>query len=228
MRTVLIAAVSAWMLAAMPATAQKADTGEAAAQAHVEATAQAIRAGDLTKAAAEDDLALAAYQALYAGEKRLIYCGMNTAEAIAYMGMAGAAKRDAIAIAPGWCDAIYFKGYLAVEAGNIGEARRYYEQVLRMAPMHWQYLTELGYTYRNSDPAKSLDYYTQAEGGIGLIDNAQQAKAIAIVRHGKGYALSELKRYDEAASFYQLALKDDPNDQIAIHELGYIAQQRHK
>lgn len=44
----------------------------------------------------------------------------------------------------------------------------------------------------------------------------------------KGYALVELRRWDEAEARYRQALALDPNDAKAKNELVYIAEQRAK
>jgi len=201
---------------------------DAGAQAHIAAALTAIKAGDSAGAGSEIDQVIAYYDTLYAPEKRRIYCGMSSTQTLAYMAMAAKDKVDAVAVSPGWCEALFIKGYTLVDAGKIDEARQYYDRVRALAPLHWQYLAEMGFTYRDSDPAKSLDLYHQAEDLVTLIDKPLQAAALAKVRHGKGYALSELKRFDEAEAIYRQCLKADPNDTIAQHELDYIAGQRAK
>jgi tetratricopeptide (TPR) repeat protein len=201
---------------------------DAEALAHIDAAVTAIKASDDTRADGEIDQAIAFYDKLYAPEKRRIYCGMNDVETLLYMTMAAKDKKDAIAVSPGWCEALFLKGYVRVDAGQLDAARQYYERVIALAPMHWQYLAELGFTYRDSDPAKSLDLYQQAESYITFLDKSEQPDAFAKARHGQGYALSELKRFDEAEAIYKQCLKDNPDDAIAQHELGYIADQRAK
>lgn len=45
----------------------------------------------------------------------------------------------------------------------------------------------------------------------------------AHLQRGRGFALTELGRLDEAEAAYNEALKIDPNDDRAKHELEYIA-----
>jgi tetratricopeptide (TPR) repeat protein len=201
---------------------------DADALSHIASAMDAIRANDAARANAQLDQAISYYESLYAGEKRHIYCGMNGSETILYMMMGSKDKQGAVAVSPGWCTSLFLKGYLSVDAGQIDEARKYYERVIALAPMHWQYKDELGFTYRKSDPAKSLDLFKEAEGEVGFLDAPDRPFALTKVRHGEGYALTELKRFDEAEAIYRQCLKIDPKDDYAQQELKYIAEQRAK
>ncbi|WP_294268376.1 tetratricopeptide repeat protein [uncultured Sphingomonas sp.] len=66
-----------------------------------------------------------------------------------------------------------------------------------------------------------------ADGGITVgIGQAEGAPDYCTAFYLRGYALVELHRYDEAEKRYRDALAIHPNDAVAQHELGYIAQQR--
>lgn len=68
-------------------------------------------------------------------------------------------------------------------------------------------------------PADALAVYQGGLAEIPVLDNWQRG----ILMRGEGYALVELKRYDEAKQAYEASLKIDPNHGHAAKELAYIA-----
>ncbi len=60
----------------------------------------------------------------------------------------------------------------------------------------------------------------------GLAIEGLEDRARARLYRGRGYALTELGRLDEAEQAYRDSLKLDPNNEIALGELDYIAKLR--
>ncbi|WP_174291858.1 tetratricopeptide repeat protein [Sphingomonas bacterium] len=174
-------------------------------------------------------IALAAYDADHASEKRRLYCGMSPQETLLYMMMAAKDKTSAVAVPPGYCTALYLKGYALVDLGQPAEAKAVYRQAIALAPMYAQYQTELGQLLR-------LD--KDWPGMLSTCEGAAQAAAIApaaikMLQQGaalrcQGYALVEEHKLDEAEKRYRQALAINPGDLKAQGELQYIAQQRAK
>lgn len=171
----------------------------------------------------------AAYDADHARETRRIYCGMSVQEAILYAGMAAKDKTSAVILPPGYCTALYLKGYALVDLDRVAEAKAIYERLLTLAPMYAQYQTEYGQLIRlEKDWPRMLAICTKAGDAAKIADPAIRPMQQGAALRCQGYALIELHRYDEAEQWYRDALAINPKDAVAQHELGYIAQQRAK
>lgn len=195
----------------------------------IQAAAQAVRAHQ--PQVAVDTLApvLAAYDADHARETRRIYCAMSAPETLLYLMMAAKDKVSAVAVPPGYCTALYLKGYALVDLGRVAEARGIYEHLLVLAPMYAQYQTEYGQLFRREkDWPRMLAICTKAGDAAKIADPAIKPMQQGAALRCQGYALVELHRYDEAEKRYRDALALNAKDAIAQHELDYIAQQRAK
>jgi tetratricopeptide (TPR) repeat protein len=58
--------------------------------------------------------------------------------------------------------------------------------------------------------------------GLDGLDAELKPKSTARLWRGQGYALTELKRYDEAVAAYMASLKLDPGNPLALSEINYI------
>eukprot|EP01037_Dinobryon_pediforme_P027509 gene27509-30421_t len=142
---------------------------------------------------------IAAYTAAYASETRKRYCGMSTAQTLAYMAEAAGAKRDAVALGESYCIALYVKGYALVDLKRLPEARTVYEQLITLAPMHAHFLTELGQSYRpDRNWPKMLELCTRAAGVADLSRPEKVASERALAWRCMGYALTEQGKFDES------------------------------
>ncbi len=172
---------------------------------------------------------IAAYEADHAQETRRIYCGMSPQETLLYLVKAANDKVAAVAVPPGYCTALYLKGYALVDLGRVEEAKAIYERLLLLAPMYAQYQTEYGQLIRlEKDWPHMLAICTKASDVAKIADPAIKTWQQGAALRCQGYALTELHRYDEAEARYRDALALNAKDTIAQHELGYIAQQRVK
>lgn len=212
-------------VAASPPTTPS--SAEARNEPRLRTAAQLLKDGQPQAALDVVTVALAAYDADHAGEKRRLYCGMSPQESILYLAMAAKDKVDAVALPPGYCTALYLKGYALVDLGRIAEAKATYRQVIALAPMYAQYQTELGQLIRlEKDWPRMLSTCEQAGQAAALappdIKPMQQTAALRC----QGYALVEEHKLGEAEKRYREALRIDPNDRKAEGELRYIAQQR--
>lgn len=202
---------------------------DAAQQAALDAASRALLDGHPDAALAAIEPVVAAYTAAYAHDPRTLYCGMSTAQTLAYMAQAAGAKRSAVALATGYCDALYVQGFALVDLKRLPEARIAYQRAVALAPMHAHFLTELGQTYRpDRDWAKMLDLCTRAAGVADLAPPQKVAAEHGFAWRCMGYALTEQGRLDESEALYRKCLELDPNDAKAKGELTYIAEQRRK
>ncbi|TPG53957.1 tetratricopeptide repeat protein [Sphingomonas glacialis] len=210
------------------ATQTGADVDEAQ-KASLDTASRALLDGHPDEALTRIEPVIAAYRSAYAAETRQTYCGMSTAQTLAYMALATSEKHDAVALGPGYCEALYVKGFALVDLKRLPEARAVYEQVVTLAPMHAHFLTELGQTYRpDRNWPKMLDLCTKAAGLADLAPPEKVASEHSFAWRCMGYALTEQGKYDESEALYRKCLEVDPNDAKAKSELSYIAEQRRK
>ncbi|MES2291557.1 MAG: hypothetical protein V4530_17660 [Pseudomonadota bacterium] len=79
----------------------------------------------------------------------------------------------------------------------------------------------------NGELVRSLDLYTQAERiAAKIADKGSAGHFRAVALRRQGFALSELKRWDEATKAYQHRFKYEPDNAVALNELKYIEQNR--
>ena len=172
---------------------------------------------------------LATYEADHAKETRRIYCGMSLQETLLYLTLAAKDKVAPVALPPGYCTALYLKGYALVDLGRVAEAKAIYERLMVLAPMYAQYQTEYGQLIRlEKDWPHMLAICTQASEAARIADPAIRPMQQGAALRCQGYALTELHRYDEAEKRYRDALALNPNDALSQPELRYIAEQRAK
>lgn len=143
---------------------------------------------------------------------------------------AGADKSRVSAIANPYPMISLFLGSYYNETGKFDDAVRVLDEGLSLSPSpdlrlgeHVPYLLgERGAAYaalrRWDDSLASYDE--------GLKIAAMPDSARARLFRGRGYALTELGRLDEAEEAYNNSLKLEPGNQLAQHELQYIAQLR--
>ena len=228
----MFTAIAALMLAVQataPAPAAAVTTGvEEQNEPRLRTAAQLLKDGQPQAALDVLTVALTAYDADHAGEKRRLYCGMSIPESILYAGTAAKDKVSAVILPPGYCTALYLKGFALTDLGRVAEAKASYDRVLVLAPRHQQFLIERGQLARvERDWSSMLSYCEQAGRDASVLAPAdlKPAQDGAALRC-QGYALVEEHKLDEAEQRYQAALRIDPNDRKAQGELRYIAQQR--
>ena len=227
----MIALAAAIALAtAMPGqTASPSPSTPSPSTAGIAAARAAIAAGRPQEAL--DTLApvIAANAAARAADRRRSYCGMSMTETLLYMTFAAKEKRDAVALGPDHCEALYLRGFALIDLGRVAEAKAAYEEALALAPMHAAYLIELGQTYRLAkDWPRMLDLCRQAEGYAGFANKGEETTVRGAALRCQGYALIEQGKLDAAAALYRQCLALDPNDAKARNELQYITEQRAK
>ena len=173
-------------------------------------------------------IVLTAYDADHAGEKRRLYCGMSMPETLLYLSMAAKDKTNAVALGPGYCTALYMKGYALIDLGQLAEARATYQQVIALAPMHAQYLTEYGQLSRLDKDWPTMLSTCERSAGMAELSGGDAMLAKGAALRCQGYALVEEHKLDEAEARYREALRLNPNDAKSQGELKYIAGQRAK
>jgi Flp pilus assembly protein TadD len=127
---------------------------------------------------------------------------------------------------PTWAYAYYYKGYALIDLHRMGEARHALGQALELAPRNAQFLAELAATYQNEDGEQMLAISRQAAEATHFSPPDLRQDELGRALRGQGYALIELKRWDEAEQAYKQALQLDPSDLHARSELDYVLSHR--
>jgi tetratricopeptide (TPR) repeat protein len=176
------------------------------------------------------DKVIAHYEVQYPHGAKGVYCSRSMEETIGYLVMAQASGQNAIAIAPTWADAYYFKGSALIELGRVPEARASLEKAVGLSPKNSSYLSELAFTYqaeKNWDQALKV-FADAAKTATAYSAPAGRTVELTRALRGQGYSLTELGRLDEAEAKYRESLAADSGDHEAEQEIEYIEQLRRK
>ncbi|MEG3143958.1 tetratricopeptide repeat protein [Sphingomonas sp. RT2P30] len=221
----LLVIAAAMVLAAVPATPGKQADSDPQAAA-VDRADQLVSDGKLGEATPILDTTLDAYQRRFASEKRAIYCSSSYAETLLYLMEAATAKKSAIAIGPGWCRALFLKGYILDDGHHFSEAAALLERATAMAPHHAHYLNELGFAYQQQHNWSASDATYRRADESAEFDSASLKVERGRAWRGLGYNLVEEGKLDEAEAMYRKCLELDPGDTKSQGELRWIAEQR--
>ena len=232
-RVLVVASGLALSFIPVASAAQQASTatapGPATDEGVLSAAVNEIKASNPQKAIVLLDPVIARIEQENATEKRHIYCGMSPVETVGYMMEAAAGKRDAVAIAPTLCNALFLKAFALVDLDRTDAAQTIFQRLTVLAPLHSQFESELGNTYRlqKNWPA-GLAAYRSAEDSAALSDKADVANRRCIALRGQGFILVEQRKWDEAEKVYRKCLKAIPDEPKSLGELEYIKRNRGK
>jgi len=182
----------------------------------------------MNDAIADFDHVIAICEEQYADSEKRIYAARGMAETLFYLLKAVADEEEAIAVNTTCSDALYLRGYLALDFGDITSAEQYLKRAIDMAPANAIYLSELGHIYHaKRDWKNALDIFTQAEE-VAEEYSPEDVKVqeLSRAKRGVGYSLIELGDLDSAEIKFKECLEIDQNDQGALKELEYIAHLR--
>ena len=210
---------------AVPTAQQpRADASEQSRTERSEHIASMIAAKQTAEASTLVDALLADYENAYADEKRRPYCAEDIG-----VGVPLKAPRDAVVIGPGWCRALWAKGYILSDNGQAAAAIPYLKRALAMYPGRRQYAHELTFAYQATrDWPAMLDAATHEVKAVRDSDGADRVSFLCKAWHGMAYAQIELGKWNDAETMLHKCLALDPDNVKAKSELDYIARARPK
>ena len=115
----------------------------------------------------------------------------------------------------------YFLGFVYVAVARPADALGVLERGRELEPSNPLF---------NFEIAQALLRSGQAENALAFYDSVSEvgphvsATKLAIAKRGRGAALIELKRLDEAQNAFRESLEFEPNNALALNELVYIEQ----
>ncbi len=116
---------------------------------------------------------------------------------------------------------LFLKAFIAVEENDLEAALSTLESLLKFAPYSSTALCEQGYLYNRLERYEdSLKSYQHAAELAQQFPTEKHNLAIAL--RGAGYALTKLKKYDQAKKAYTTSLKYDPKNSIAVNGIANI------
>jgi tetratricopeptide (TPR) repeat protein len=148
-------------------------------------------------------------------------------ETLAALSTAAAKSADAIAIANPYPVLGLLLGSYYVETGKPREALRVLDAALLLSPLPKE---RLGATVPDllSERAVALAGLKRWKDALASYDNVLRLPQVdnhmrGVAHRGRGFALVEMGRLDDAEAAYKASLKVDPGNKIALGELDYIA-----
>ena len=208
------------------------DTGHADNYIGMEYRANIARAAQATQDGEDDnaqrELAeVLAFCDLQTGtEGTRVYSVNNDEDAKLYRDEAGPGV--AVTFVDFACPAAYkMAAFLAVRHKKPDAAFAYLDRAEAIAP-HWaEPLVERAYLVGDlGDRARSLAIYDAA--WVKAQTYARSAYLKPMILRGRGFALTELGRLDEASQAYEASLVLEPGNALAKNELQYLSQLRAK
>jgi len=151
-------------------------------------------------------------------------------ESLGLLLIAGSMGRQVSAIANPYPAASFFLGSYYNEVGRFADALRVLDQGLVLTAMPGSDLGETAPLILGERGA-ALNALKRYQASLDNFDRALKIKALkddqrALMQRGRGFALTELGRLDEAEQAYRDSLKSEPNNPRAQNELTYIQRLR--
>ena len=187
--------------------------------------------GEFAAAVDAFDRVITAYEADY-GEMP-VFCANDEEQAMAAAALALLTERegsnDLTVLGPGWCTAIFAKGFALIDLHRPQEALPYLEQAVAMVPLEPHFLNELAEWHksaRNWDKSYELFEKARDLSQGGLADEVPEIVARSL--RGMAYSLIEQRQFARAKELLLESKEFDPDNPAAQIELDFIASQEAK
>lgn len=175
------------------------------------------------------DSVVAKYEAAYGHADAIVYSARGPSDALLYSAMVASGKlrqpKKVLVLGPAWAMAYWARGFAYNEMARYDDAIVELQKALARAPMDSQYQLEIGFAYQGKHQWKeSLAHYKEAETDAPFTA-ADVPDSTCKALRGQGFALTEMRRFDEARAAYHACLKLIPDEPRSLAELKYIDQQ---
>lgn len=137
------------------------------------------------------------------------------------------AQGDYVILGPGWCIALWGKGYALIDLNRSGEAEPLLAKAVAMAPDDAHYRNEYAELFKSRrEWQRSYLEFSLAWDVVSHDPKGPHSKVAARALRGMGYNKIELGDLDEAERLFRQSLEFDPGNPGANNELEYIARLR--
>ncbi|MDR2857803.1 MAG: diguanylate cyclase [Novosphingobium sp.] len=172
------------------------------------------------------DKVIAAYETAYRGKAVLCARDMADAANISLSAMLHKGGKVTI-IGPGWCEALFLKGYALVDLNRSIEAEAALARAVAMAPTRAHYLNEYAELWKGRrEWHRSYGLFARAYAISDQDPKSPDARITARSLRGMGYTKIELGDLDEAERMFHLSQQFDPDNAGVRTELEYIARKK--
>jgi len=115
--------------------------------------------------------------------------------------------------------AYYYLGFLCVKRKQFARAIDFLDKGRALEPTNPKFKFETAQALLSSGRmAEALALYEE----VTEIGPYTSARDLAMARRGRGFALIEIGRLDKAELAFKASLEIEPQNRLALHELGYI------
>lgn len=133
------------------------------------------------------------------------------------------AQKMVVWITPSYSKALYLLAFIYVEREDWLKAMMYIDQAVKLEPDHPLILCEKALILsRLAYHEDAYDLFMKAFESRSWAPHTQRARAL----RGAAIALIDLKRLDEAEKLLKKSLEIEPENRVALGELGYIGELR--
>lgn len=113
----------------------------------------------------------------------------------------------------------YYMGFLCVKRKQFERAVQFLDKGMALEPTNPKFKFEKAQALLHCGrKAESLALYDE----VNAIGPHVSARDLAIAQRGRGFALIEMGRLDEAEAAFHASLEIEPGNKVALHELAYI------
>jgi tetratricopeptide (TPR) repeat protein len=160
-----------------------------------------------------------------ASDKQRYYCGSSPGESLIYLTLHAKEEIATEVVSADWCDALYLATYSYVELGQLDKALDAITRAVALAPLKGQYKVERGFVLRGLGRLDdAMASYQEGANGLDVGEDADRWKAASL--RGVGWVHAERKQWDAAEKALRKSLELEPDNQMALGELAYIAETR--
>jgi tetratricopeptide (TPR) repeat protein len=209
-------------------TASTVDLSVDSNRAKIDEASRLIKDGKPAEAITILDGVISDSERRYAGEKRLVFAARFPPEALMYAMLGAQQNKEAIVLDETWPTAHFLKGFALIDLQRADDAKPHFDKAIQLSPSNPQFLAERGEWFKSrKEWANAYADFESALGGAGLsedeqLNKAEKGRAI----RGMAFVRIEQGQLKEAEKLLKQALKIDPNDEHAKHELSYIKDAR--
>lgn len=195
-----------------------------AADRRVDQAVDAIKAGKPADALPLLDAVIADFEKANPPDPKVMKFSARTmTQSLMYAMIPATQKKNGVVVDGNWATAYFLKGFALIDLNRPDEALPNFDRAIALSPMDSQFLGERGEWYKSHKQwDKAYADFESAHDFAGLSDDDAKVGNDGRALRGMGFVLIEQGKLKEAKKMFKDALKLNPNDQGAKHELAYI------